>query len=87
MRKRCWPARKSSKVEKPSDLWADIVARVDPKQCRGCLDCAPLATCTANAFRREDPDGVPTTDENLCFGCYACVAACPHGAIIMPRKA
>jgi Fe-S-cluster-containing dehydrogenase component len=72
--------------EKPSGFWADVVVRVDPEQCRRCLDCAPMAACTANAFRRERPDSVPVTDENFCFGCYACAAACPHDAIVLPRR-
>ena len=81
------PVPKSHAVEKePSPIWADVVVRVDPELCRRCPDCAPLAACTANAIRRENLESVPVADEDFCFGCYACAMACPHEAIVLPRR-
>jgi Fe-S-cluster-containing hydrogenase component 2 len=71
--------------EGQSDLWNDIVPRVDAGLCLRCDDCAAAAACLAQGFRREKPDEVPVVDENRCFGCYSCVGACPYDAVIMPR--
>jgi Fe-S-cluster-containing hydrogenase component 2 len=73
-------------VSKVRGIWDDIVPRVDPERCRRCLDCAPVAICTAHAFRRDGPDEVPVASEDFCFGCYSCADACPQGAIILPRQ-
>lgn len=69
-----------------SDLWDDIVPRVDPARCVRCADCAPVAVYPAQSFRRDDPEGVPLASEDFCFGCYSCADACPHRAIILPRN-
>jgi Fe-S-cluster-containing hydrogenase component 2 len=66
-------------------MWDDIVPRVAPEHCKRCADCAAVAACLVQGFRRGDPDSLPVVDENLCFGCYSCAGACPHRAIIVPR--
>lgn len=71
--------------EETGGIWDDIVPRVDPDRCRRCAECPSVATCLAQGFRREDQGSVPVVDESMCFGCYSCVGACPHGAIIPPR--
>jgi Fe-S-cluster-containing hydrogenase component 2 len=73
-------------MDKGSGLWDDIMPRVDPGRCRHCPDCPPVAVCSAQAFRRDGPDSVPYADESFCFGCYTCAEACPHGAIVLPRR-
>ena len=83
---RALACRKRSPVDKRNDFWGDIVPRVDRDLCRRCTDCAPVAVCLAQGVRRDDPEGVPYVDANTCFGCYSCVGACPHGAIILPRE-
>jgi carbon-monoxide dehydrogenase iron sulfur subunit len=67
-------------------FWTDIVPRADPERCRHCADCAAVAACLAQGLRRDSQDQVPYADENVCFGCYSCVGACPHGAILLPRR-
>ncbi len=69
-----------------SSLWDDLVPRVDPQRCRRCADCPPLAVCLVQGFRRDSPTGLPTTDQDHCLGCYACVGACSYGAILLPKK-
>ncbi len=66
-------------------LWEDLVPRVDPQRCRRCADCPPLAACLMQGFRREDPAGLPSVAQDCCLGCYACVGACPYGAIMPPK--
>jgi Fe-S-cluster-containing hydrogenase component 2 len=72
---------------KPTDrgFWDDIVPQVDPELCRRCADCAPVLACLAGGIRRDGPQGLPYADRDRCFGCYSCVGACSHDAIIMPR--
>jgi Fe-S-cluster-containing dehydrogenase component len=72
-------------VPEQNGFWGDIVPRVDPERCLRCADCPAVAACLAQGFRRPDPDGLPAIDESICFGCYSCASACPHGAIILPR--
>jgi TPP-dependent indolepyruvate ferredoxin oxidoreductase alpha subunit len=78
-----WPWQ----MGKAGGFWDDVVPQVDTERCRRCADCAPVAACLAQGFRREDPGSVPAVDANLCFGCYSCAGSCPHGAIILPRRA
>jgi Fe-S-cluster-containing hydrogenase component 2 len=77
---------RSERVEGTRSLWEDIVPRVDPERCRRCADCPPMAVCLAQAFRRDGPDSVPVAHEDFCFGCYSCADACPHAAIVLPRR-
>jgi Pyruvate/2-oxoacid:ferredoxin oxidoreductase delta subunit len=67
-------------------FWDDVVPVVDPDRCQRCADCPAEATCPARGFRRADADSVPEVDQDFCFGCYACAGACPHRAIILPRR-
>jgi NAD-dependent dihydropyrimidine dehydrogenase PreA subunit len=75
----------SEPADRGRDVWNDVVPRVDPERCRHCADCAPIAACLAGGFRRDDPSDLPFADPDLCFGCYSCVGACSHKAILMPR--
>lgn len=71
--------------QESNGFWDDIVPRVDAEKCRRCADCPAIVACLAQGFRRDDQDSLPYADEDLCFGCYSCVGACPHKAIILPR--
>jgi Fe-S-cluster-containing hydrogenase component 2 len=71
--------------QQPGSFWEDIVPTVDVARCQRCAECPVVASCLSKAFRRTDPLGPPAVDEGLCFGCYACAGACPHGAILLPR--
>jgi tetrathionate reductase subunit B len=48
--------------------------------CRHCNvpPCADI--CTAGAIKKRD-DGIVLIDETRCFGCEACVYACPYNSI------
>jgi Fe-S-cluster-containing hydrogenase component 2 len=72
--------------EESSSFWDSIVPWVDPKRCQRCADCAAEAACLAQGIRRERTASVPSVSDEVCFGCYSCAGACPHGAVKQPRK-
>jgi MinD superfamily P-loop ATPase len=57
------------------------VPRVDPDLCRACRRCLAREVCRSKALLRIDRDEPPFVDAGRCYGCRACVPACPHGAI------
>jgi len=60
------------------------VPRVDAGLCRVCPGCPARDACRSKALLRIDCDEPPVVDPSRCYGCRACMAACPHGAIQMP---
>jgi len=60
---------------------ATAVPRVDPGLCRVCPRCPAREVCRSKALLRIDRDEAPFIDPGRCYGCRACVVACPHGAI------
>ena len=69
-----------------SGFWDDVLPQTDPQRCQRCAECPSIAACLASGFRREDQESIPAADPDLCFGCYSCVAACPHRAIDLPKE-
>jgi MinD superfamily P-loop ATPase len=49
--------------------------------CLACRKCLARKVCRTKAILQIDPDEPPFIDANLCYGCHACIPACPHGAI------
>jgi MinD superfamily P-loop ATPase len=49
--------------------------------CQACRKCVARKVCRTKAILQIDPDEPPFIDANLCYGCLACIPACPHGAI------
>ncbi|MBN1955900.1 MAG: 4Fe-4S binding protein [Anaerolineae bacterium] len=58
------------------------IPRVDPALCQACRNCVARQACKVKALLVIDPGEPPFVDGNLCYGCMACVPACPYGAII-----
>ncbi|MGQ9521653.1 MAG: ATP-binding protein [Anaerolineae bacterium] len=52
--------------------------------CRACRRCHAREVCRSKALRAVDPGEPPWVDGNRCYGCLACVPACPFGAIQIP---
>ncbi|NLF02584.1 MAG: 4Fe-4S binding protein [Anaerolineales bacterium] len=55
---------------------------VDERQCRRCHPCVARKACRTKAIVVIDRGETPFIDANLCYGCLACVPACPFEAIV-----
>jgi len=51
--------------------------------CQACRKCMARSVCRSKAILQIDPGEPPFIDPNLCYGCNACIPACPHGAIVL----
>ncbi|RME40014.1 MAG: hypothetical protein D6793_00260 [Thermoflexia bacterium] len=60
------------------------IPRVDDRACRACRRCPAREACRSKALRVLDPGDPPWVDGARCYGCLACVVACPFGAIQAP---
>lgn len=58
---------------------------IDDERCQVCDDCVAKRKCRIRAIRTIDPGEPPVLDPTHCLGCRACMAACPHGAIVEYR--
>jgi len=72
------PRNSRIRVLKHDELGID-----DPTVCHQCAECPPEDTCPTQAFWR-DKDNIVRIEEKACNVCYACVEACPHGAVFRP---
>ena len=54
--------------------------------CRLCEEPECVAACMAAALTKEPGTGRILLDRDRCVGCWMCVSACPHGAIMADRK-
>ncbi|MBN1964683.1 MAG: 4Fe-4S binding protein [Anaerolineae bacterium] len=63
----------------------DRLPRITESLCRSCRRCVARHVCRTKAIIQVDPGEPPTIDPSRCFGCMACVQACPHGAIVAPE--
>lgn len=51
--------------------------------CTACRKCQARQVCRTKAILQLDPGEPPFIDPNLCYGCLACIPACPQGAIVL----
>jgi MinD superfamily P-loop ATPase len=52
-------------------------------RCQACRKCQARQVCRSKAILQIDPSEPPFIDTSLCFGCRACIPACPNGAIVL----
>jgi MinD superfamily P-loop ATPase len=60
------------------------VPRIDDKVCRACRKCVARQVCRSKAILQIDPGEPPIVDPSRCYGCNACLTACPFDAIVLP---
>jgi MinD superfamily P-loop ATPase len=51
--------------------------------CHACRKCLARDVCRSKAILQIDPGEPPFIDPNRCYGCNACIPACPNGAIVL----
>jgi carbon-monoxide dehydrogenase iron sulfur subunit len=51
-----------------------------PVLCRHCEDAPCMHACISGAIT-QDADGIVSTDDDKCIGCWTCVMVCPYGVI------
>jgi MinD superfamily P-loop ATPase len=51
--------------------------------CQACGKCLARSICRTKAILQLDPGEPPFIDPNRCYGCRACIPACPHVAIVL----
>jgi len=61
---------------------ATAVPQVIDSLCLACRKCLARSVCRTKAILQLDPGEAPFIDSNLCYGCHACIPACPQGAIV-----
>ncbi len=59
------------------------VPHVDEGRCQACRKCVARQACRGKAILAIDPGESPFIDGNLCYGCLACLPACPFEAIMV----
>ncbi len=51
-------------------------------QCRHCNEPWCVYSCLTGALCKDPVSGAVTLDSEKCIGCWTCVLACPHNAIV-----
>ena len=57
------------------------VPRISTSLCRACQNCLARVVCDSKAIVIIDPGEQPWIEPSRCYGCRACLTACPYGAI------
>ena len=55
---------------------------INEDSCQHCRRCPAGEVCRGGAFVKFEPDDSPFIDMSRCWGCLACVVACPFEAIV-----
>ena len=61
------------------------IPRVVDDLCHSCRKCLARKVCRTKAILQIDPGEPPFIDASRCYGCLACIPACPQGAIVLDR--
>jgi TPP-dependent indolepyruvate ferredoxin oxidoreductase alpha subunit len=59
-----------------------VTLLIDEARCPVCGPCLAKAACRGSAIRIIDKGDAPFVDMARCWGCLACIPACPFEAVI-----
>jgi MinD superfamily P-loop ATPase len=59
------------------------VPHVVDNLCQACPKCVARTACRTKAILQIDSGEPPFIDVNRCYGCHACIPACPNQAIAL----
>jgi MinD superfamily P-loop ATPase len=59
-----------------------VVPHIVEERCHACGKCLARQVCRPRAVVVEDPGETPFIDASRCYGCRACVQACPFKAVV-----
>lgn len=59
---------------------------VDPQLCQNCSSCSARRACRPRAILQMERGGLPAVDASRCLGCKACMASCPHDALVVMEE-
>jgi MinD superfamily P-loop ATPase len=59
------------------------IPHVDDEACLACRKCLARQVCRSKAILQLDRDEPPFIDASRCYGCLACIPACPNQAIVL----
>lgn len=59
---------------------------IDQALCHACNKCLARQVCRTRAITAYDPGEPSFVDSSRCYGCRACMPACPFGAIIIESR-
>ncbi len=62
---------------------ASAIPHIVDELCLACRKCQARDVCRSKAILQIDPGEPPFIDPSRCYGCRACVPACPNGAIVL----
>ncbi|MBW2029198.1 MAG: 4Fe-4S dicluster domain-containing protein [Deltaproteobacteria bacterium] len=64
----------------PVKVGENLVCKFIPSTCHHCARPACVEACPVSAIHKRS-DGIVLVDPDLCFGCGACIPACPFSVI------
>lgn len=59
------------------------IPRIVDDLCLACRKCQARDVCRSKAILQIDPGEPPFIEPSRCYGCRACIPACPNGAIVL----
>lgn len=62
-------------------VFRSVLLHINPALCQSCMRCTAIRACRTKAIVQMDPGEIPYLEDNRCHSCWACLPACPYGAI------
>lgn len=62
---------------------ATAIPHIVDERCWACRKCLARSLCRSKAILQIDLGEPPFIDPGRCYGCHACIPACPAEAIVL----